>query len=156
MGHASDVLPEAAGMSRYVEGVVAEWMRGPRRLPLDYSVESLRLADRIVAGIRAGRGADEEAVARALRGVGAYVGEVMVRSGGGSWVDLDDLQRDYFEQPVGVRMPDGRVWNPLGRAQRRYDRGKGGRESLYVFYLLLHGRLSGLTPRRSQTVRTEG
>ncbi|WBB64501.1 hypothetical protein O7599_14665 [Streptomyces sp. WMMC500] len=139
-------------MSRYVEGVVAEWLRGQRRLPLDYSVESLRVADRIVAGLRAGqgpgRGADERAVARALRGVGAYVGEVMVRAGGGSWVDLDDRQRDYFEQPVGVRMPDGRVWNPLGRALRRYDRGKGGKESLYVFYLLLHGRLGGLSVRR--------
>lgn len=146
MGRASDVLPEAAGMSRFVEGVVAEWLRGARRLPLDYSVESLRVADRIVAGIRAGQGADERAVAQALRGVGAYVGEVMVRAGGGSWVDLDDRQRDYFEQPVGVRMPDGRVWNPLGRALRRYDRGKGGRESLYVFYLLLHGRLGTALP----------
>jgi hypothetical protein len=37
-----------------------------------------------------------------------------------------------------VRMPDGRVWNPLGKVVNRFEVGR--EESLQTFYLLLHGR----------------
>lgn len=145
----NDVLPSAKGMSRYVEVAVARWTRSPRRLPLDFSPPSLRVADRVVAGLCAA-GAHPADVAGPLRTLGAYLGEVMVRSGGGRWVDLDGMQREHFGQPVGVLMPDGRVWNPIGRVLRLYAgehprlgrRGgaQGLEASLYTFYLMLHGR----------------
>lgn len=108
------------------------------RLPLDYSVASLRVVDFLVDGLRKG-GADRDRVREPLLALGAYVGEVLVRRAGAAWVDLDEAQRAYFGQPVGVRMPDGRVWNPLGKVLNRFEAG-GPEESLQTFYLTLHGR----------------
>ncbi|MFD5588115.1 hypothetical protein [Streptomyces sp. NPDC057413] len=108
------------------------------RLPLDYSVRSLRVVDFIVDGLRKG-GAEPDRVAGTLFGLGAYVGEVLVRRAGAAWVDLDAEQRGYFGQAVGVRMPDGRVWNPLGKVLNRFSAG-APEDSLQTFYLTLHGR----------------
>ncbi|MEU2282211.1 hypothetical protein ABZ614_09785 [Streptomyces sp. NPDC013178] len=108
------------------------------RLPLDYSVASLRVVDFLVDGLRKG-GADRERAHDTLVGLGAYVGEVLVRRAGAQWVDLDAYQQTCFGQPVGVRMPDGRVWNPLGKVVNRFEAG-GTEESLHTFYLTLHGR----------------
>ncbi|MGQ4385496.1 hypothetical protein [Streptomyces sp. SAS_270] len=108
------------------------------RLPLDYSVASLRVVDFLIDGLRKG-GAGRERVGGTLFGLGAYVGEVLVRRAGATWVDFDDDQRAYFAQPVGVRMPDGRVWNPLGKVHNRFEVG-GPEESLQTFYLMLPGR----------------
>jgi hypothetical protein len=108
------------------------------RLPLDWSVASLRVVDHLVDGLRKG-GADAERNRQVLDGLGAYVGEVLVRRAGAVWVDLDADQRAWFAQPVGVRMPDGRVWNPLGKVRNRFETG-GPEDSLRTFYLTLHGR----------------
>jgi hypothetical protein len=108
------------------------------RLPLDYSVASLRVVDFLIDGLRKG-GAERERLRETLFGLGAYVGEVLVRRAGAVWVDFDADQRAYFGQPLGVRMPDGRVWNPLGKVHNRFDSG-GPEESLQTFYLTLHGR----------------
>jgi hypothetical protein len=109
------------------------------RLPLDYSVASLRVVDFLIDGLRKG-GAERERLRETLFGLGAYVGEVLVRRAGAVWVDFDAEQRAYFGQPLGVRMPDGRVWNPLGKVHNRFDSG-GPEESLQTFYLTLHGRV---------------
>ncbi|MEU3842456.1 hypothetical protein AB0E88_20795 [Streptomyces sp. NPDC028635] len=106
---------------------------GARLTPL-----GLRVVDFIVDGLRKG-GAEQERVAGALFGLGAYGGEVLVRRAGAAWVDLDVGQRPCFGQEVGVRMPDGRVWNPLGRVLNRFMEG-APEDSLQTFYLALHGR----------------
>lgn len=110
------------------------------RLPLDFSVASLRVVDFLIAGLRkSGRGRDE--VAGALFGLGAYVGEVLVRRAGAVWVDFDKDQHAYFGQSVGVRMPDGRVWNPLGKVVNCFEADTDSSEkSLQTFYLTLPGR----------------
>lgn len=108
------------------------------RLPLDYSVASLRVVDSLLDGLRNGL-ADRERLSGTLFGLGAYVGEVLVRRAGAVWVDFDAGQRAYFGQSVGVRMPDGRVWNPLGTVRNRFEAG-GQEESLQTFWLTLHGR----------------
>jgi hypothetical protein len=108
------------------------------RLPLDYSVASLRVVDFLVDGLRRD-GAEAARVGGVLFGVGAYVGEVLVRRAGATWIDFDADQRAYFGQPVGVRMPDGRVWNPLGKVRNCFEAGSS-QESLRTFYLTLHGR----------------
>jgi hypothetical protein len=123
-------------MQSYTAGFVNE-MSERSRLPLDYTVTSLRLVDLVIDGLRRDR-PGRAGVDRFLRGLGAYTGEVMVRRAGARWVDLDDGQREMFGQPVGVRMPDGRVWNPLGKVVKRFEDGPG--ESVERFYLLLHGR----------------
>lgn len=129
-------MPGAAGMPAYVKDFVDQ-LAARSRLPLDYSVRSLRVVDFIVDGLRKSR-PERERVERTLFGLGAYVGEVLVRRAGAVWVDFDASQREFFAQPVGVRMPDGRVWNPLGKVVNRFT--IGPEESVQQFYLQLHGR----------------
>ncbi|PZT70478.1 hypothetical protein DN402_13660 [Streptomyces sp. SW4] len=124
-------------MPSYAAAFVAR-VTARNRLPLDYSVASLRVVDFMVDGLRKG-GAGPERAQEVLFGLGVYVGEVLVRRGGAVWVDFDAAQRALFGQPVGVRMPDGRVWNPLGKVRKRFELG-GPEESLQTFWLTLHGR----------------
>ncbi|MGP4083514.1 hypothetical protein [Streptomyces sp. KR55] len=133
-------MPSARDMRPYTAAFVAR-VTARNRLPLDYSVASLRVIDFLIDGLRKG-GAERERVRETLFGLGAYVGEVLVRRAGAMWVDFDADQRAYFGHTVGVRMPDGRVWNPLGKVHNRYDAG-GPEESLQTFYLTLHGRARG-------------
>ncbi|WP_409239251.1 hypothetical protein [Streptomyces sp. PA5.6] len=112
------------------------------RLPLDFSVASLRIVDFLIDGLRKG-GRPRAEIAGTLFGLGAYVGEVLVRRAGAVWVDFDHEQRQFFGQSVGVRMPDGRVWNPLGKVVNCLERGgtNGSEVSLQTFYLTLPGRV---------------
>lgn len=137
MDTADRLVPFAAGMRPYAMEFVAR-ITARNRLPLDWSVASLRVVDHLVDGLRKG-GADAERNRQVLDGLGAYVGEVLVRQAGAVWVDLDADQRAWFAQSVGVRMPDGRVWNPLGKVRNRFETG-GPEDSLRIFYLTLHGR----------------
>ncbi|WP_415952530.1 hypothetical protein [Streptomyces sp. KLOTTS4A1] len=123
-------------MRAHARGFVAH-VRRRNRLPLDFSVASLRVADFMVEGLRKG-GAEAPRPDGVLYGLGAYVGEVLVRQAGGAWVEVEGAERELFGQDVGVRMPDGRVWNPLGKVVNRFE--AGAEESLQVFYLTLHGR----------------
>ncbi|MFE7208795.1 hypothetical protein ACFY0A_01515 [Streptomyces sp. NPDC001698] len=141
MAEADESNPDAEGMHLHAATLVAR-LTGRSRLPLDYSVASLRLVDFLIDGMRKG-GASRERVRGPLLGLGAYVGEVLVRHAGATWVDFDADLRSYFGQPVGVRMQDGRLWNPLGKVLNRFETG-GARDSLQIFYLTLHGR-----PRRA-------
>ena len=136
MGGATGMRPAAGNMRSDVAEFVRRLTAG-NRLPLDYSVRSLRVVDFIVDGLRRG-GPERERVADTLCGLGAYVGEVLVRRAGAVWVDFDEQQRAFFGQPVGVRMPDGRAWNPLGKVANRFE--FGAEESAHTFFLLLHGR----------------
>lgn len=140
MGQVDERIPRANGMRPYAAAFVAR-VTARNRLPLDYSVASLRVVDFMVDGLRKG-GVDRERLSGTLSGLGAYVGEVLVRRAGAAWVDFDPEQHVYFGQPVGVRMPDGRVWNPLGKVLNRFESG-GPEESLQLFYLTLHGRARG-------------
>ncbi|MEV5435726.1 hypothetical protein AB0K80_06775 [Streptomyces sp. NPDC052682] len=137
MGGAEEHTPRAGEMRACAAAFVAQ-VTARNRLPLDYSVASLRVVDFLIDGLRKG-GADRDRVRGPLLALGAYVGEVLVRRAGAVWVDLDAGQRACFGQAVGVRMPDGRVWNPLGKVHNRFEVG-GPQESLQTFYLTLHGR----------------
>jgi len=138
-------LPGADGMQSYAAGFVVE-MSERSRLPFDYTVTSLRLVDFVVDGLRRNR-PDRSSVDRILQGLGAYVGEVTVRRAGARWIDLDPGQHELFGQPVAVRMPDGRIWNPLGKVVKRFEHGPA--DSVARFYLLMHGRR---TPDRRGTL----
>jgi len=137
MGQEDNREPRAHEMRGHTAAFLAR-VTGRGRLPLDYSVASLRVVDFLIDGLRKG-GADRERARETLFGLGAYVGEVLVRRAGAVWVDCDAHQRAYFGQSVGVRMPDGRVWNPLGKVHNRFE-ADGPEESLQTFYLTLPGR----------------
>ncbi|GAA2995228.1 hypothetical protein [Streptomyces fulvorobeus] len=135
-GNERAALPGASAMRPYTSVFVTR-LTERNRLPLDYSVASLRLVDLVVDGLRRDQPRRDQ-VDGILLGLGAYTGEVIVRRAGGVWVDFDAGQRELFRQTVGVRMPDGRVWNPLGKVVNRFE--SGPEESVQRLYLLLHGR----------------
>jgi hypothetical protein len=107
------------------------------RVRLDYTPESLTLVDRVIDSIRREK-PPAAAITPTLLGFGAYTGEVLVRETGAVWVDFDPEQRDIFGQPFGIRSSDGRVWNPLGKAIKRYE--GGTEDGLRLFYLSVAGR----------------
>jgi hypothetical protein len=123
-------LVAASGPVIAADVVTMVWERSG--IKLDYSVRSLAIVDRIIEGIRH-ESPPVESVADTLLGFGAYAGEVLVRHADAVWVDFDDTQRSWFRQPFGVRTPDGRAWNPLGRAVRRYT--NGIEDSIQLLYV---------------------
>ncbi|MFD6415735.1 hypothetical protein [Streptomyces sp. NPDC060194] len=133
-----------AGVAEFIRRVTAR-----NRLPLDYSVASLRVVDRIVDGLRSAD-AEQQAVARELFWLGAYAGEVFVRRAGAQWMDFDPAQRLLFGQVVGIRMPDGRVWNPIGKVAKRFE--SGPEESVQQMYFLMHGRVAAQRGRRPEAI----
>jgi hypothetical protein len=140
-------IPAELRMRRHAAEFVRD-VTARNRLPLDYSVASLRVVDFIVDGLRKS-GREHAAVRHVLFGLGVYAGEVLVRRAGAVWVEFDETQRELFGQSVGVRMPDGRVWNPLGKVVKRFQAGE--RESLRTFYLQLHGRARAGLPGGAET-----
>jgi hypothetical protein len=130
-------IPVAVKGPRLASDVVLMAREGAGVL-LDYSPPSLALLDRLIDTVRGGR-PPHEAVVPALFGFGAYVGEVLVRGTGAQWTEFDADQRRAFGQPFGIRTPDGRTWNPLGEAVKRYR--NGPRDGLWRFYLSVDGRL---------------
>ncbi|MFF0478935.1 hypothetical protein [Streptomyces sp. NPDC004284] len=126
----------AADMSGYASAFASR-ATVRTRLPLDFSAASLRIVDRVVDGLRQGAG-DPAEVAPVLQELGAYVGDVLVRHARARWVDFDDTTSELFGQPVGVRTPDGRAWNPLGKVRNRFELGPG--ESAYELFLMVPRR----------------
>lgn len=128
--------PAAVRGPRLAADVVA-MVREGSGLRLDYSLLSLALLDRVIDGIRREEPPDG-AVNRTLVAFGAYTGEVLVRGADAVWVDFDAEQRGIFGHPFGIRTPDGRLWNPLGKAIKRYR--DGPEDSLRLFYLSVVGQ----------------
>ncbi|MER6566270.1 hypothetical protein ABT288_08780 [Streptomyces sp. NPDC001093] len=137
MGQVGERVPRAVEMRTCAAAFVSR-VTARNRLPLDYSERSLRIVGFLIDGLRKG-GACREEAHDTLFGLGAYVGEVLVHRAGALWWEFDASQRAYFGQPIGVRMPDGRVWKPLGKVLNRFEVG-GPEESLQLFYMTLHGR----------------
>lgn len=136
MGHDGRAL-RASEMSGHAAEFVSR-ATASARLPLDYSVASLRIVDRVVDGLRRTTD-DPSAVRQALQGLGAYAGEVFVRGFGARWVDFDEETYRLFQQPVGVRSTDGRAWNPLGKVVNRFE--LGAAESVHELSFLFPGRV---------------
>ncbi|WP_419997815.1 hypothetical protein [Streptomyces boninensis] len=136
MGNLDHRALDAARMAAYVSDVAAEIVQR-WRVPLDFSVDSLRFVDRILSSVRA-QNASAERAERIACDLGGYLGEVLVRRHGATWVDLGEAQRELWSVPLGVRMPDERIWNPIGVARKRIERQDAA--PVHHFYLTVHGR----------------
>jgi hypothetical protein len=136
MEHAVQDPPATVLGPRLAADVVAMVNEGGR-ITLDYTPAGLAVVDRVIGGIRR-ENPPVAAVTRTLLGFGAYTGQVLVRAVGAEWVDFDPGQQGIFGQPFGIRTPDGRLWNPLGRVFKRYEHGPS--DSLRLFYLSVAGR----------------
>ncbi|MDF3298269.1 DUF6278 family protein [Streptomyces tropicalis] len=105
--------PQAATKPvRWAADAVAT-MREGAGLRLDYSAQSLWRVDRVIDEIRREK-TPYAAVESALRGFGAYAGEVIVRHrAGAEWWTVGG---DHW-----IRTPDGRLWDPMDEARRCFS-----------------------------------
>lgn len=108
------------------------------RLNLDYGVASLDVVDRILGGFH-DNNLDSSRVAETLFAFGAYVGEVMVRTAEGRWVEMPPAH-PLSGWPV-IELPSGVLANPIGKAFKRVDLGDG--ENLPYFYQVMVNHQAG-------------
>ncbi|MET9253471.1 hypothetical protein [Streptomyces sp. NPDC003717] len=100
----------AARPARWAADAVA-MLREGARLRLDHTPRSLSRVDGVIDGIRHEH-PPYAAVESALRGLGAYAGEVIVRETGAEWWATGG--------DPWVRTPDGRLWDPIDEARHRF------------------------------------
>ncbi len=104
---------------------------------LDLSPASLEVADALIDTLRE-EGRDGEEAAEALFVLGCYLGEVMVRTLGGSWVaTARSPLRGVSPWPMVVALGDGSAWDVIGKAYRRLELGDS--EYLPAFYEMAAG-----------------
>jgi hypothetical protein len=132
--------PPAAVLGPRMAADTVIMAREGARIRLDYTPASLAVVDCVIEAIRREQ-PPVEAVTPTLLGFGAYTGDVLVRAAGAVWVDFDAEQQGTFGRAFGVRAADGRIWNPLGRAVKRYE--NGAADGLRLFYLSVAGRSQG-------------
>jgi hypothetical protein len=90
---------------------------------LDYSPESLDVADSLVDSLRE-EGVDGEGAAETLFVLGCYLGEVMVRRLGGAWVPTARSSlHGVSPWPMVVALPDGSAWDAIGKTYKRLELG---------------------------------
>jgi hypothetical protein len=104
---------------------------------LDMSKASLEVVDALIDSLRE-EGRDGEEAAEALFVFGCYLGEVMVRELGGSWVaTARSPLRAVSPWPMVVALTDGSAWDAIGKAYRRLELGDS--EYLPTFYEMAAG-----------------
>jgi hypothetical protein len=125
----------AAEMRRQAEGCV-EGVRQFWGESLDFSPQSLEAVDRL---IRTGFGhkADVETIATATQAFGAYVGEVVRRTLGGTWHD-----EEMKGQPVllGVGRDSVRI-EPFRAVSKRFEHSREREYALPIWYEQIRNRV---------------
>jgi len=99
-----------------------------------YSPSDLAVVDKVIDDMRAeGMGSND--LAETLWSMGALVGEVMVHTNGGRWVDVLPEHAGLFGFPFLIELPNGNTTNPLGKVFKRMDNGPG--DAIVAFYEIL-------------------
>ncbi|WP_320779281.1 DUF3806 domain-containing protein [Streptomyces sp. CRN 30] len=86
---------------------------------LDYGPAAIETVEEIVDGFRSD-GATAQEMAESLVAFGCYVGETLIRQGGGSWRHEPDAPGAV---PLVVEAPDGRLLDPIDWVFRRLEHG---------------------------------
>ena len=109
--------------------------RNVDHVELDYSPQSLSEVDRILGKFHAEKLRADQ-IGETVFSFGCYVGEVLVRHLGGTWKipEQSFLSRLGFgsSNMMVVQMPNGIVWNPIGKAFKLLEDGK--EDSVSYFY----------------------
>jgi hypothetical protein len=108
---------------------------------LDYSPGSLERLDDEIDSLRE-EGKDGEEAAEALFVFGCYLGEVLARRLGGTWVPTArSALRGVSPWPMVVELGDGSAWDAIGKAYRRLELGDS--EYLPAFFQAAASRGAG-------------
>ncbi len=122
--------PKAANAKSFADDIVV-MTKEITGIDLDYTPASLQHADNVIEGFR-GEGLETQQVAETLFGFGCYVGQTMVESAAGEWIDTPDDVLELLSSPMVIRLPNGAVCNPIGKAIKRMENGE--EDSLVYFY----------------------
>jgi hypothetical protein len=102
---------------------------------LDYSPRSLSELDRIIGGFHS-EGLTSEQVGSTVFAFGCYVGEVFVQHQGAMWKMPQEAKLPNFlkedNNMMCVELPNGNVWNPIGKAFKLLENGES--DSVSHFY----------------------
>ena len=101
-------------------------------LELDYSAGSLSLIDGFIVQMRSNE-YPEEQIVKTLYCLGAYVGEVIIKSLGGQWKnEIDFFEPQMKNRPLIVGMPNGAKGDPIEKVLDFYE--DESAQSLTEFY----------------------
>lgn len=116
--------PSVKTVSRFAEDTVND-AREISKVELDYTEESLDDVDAIVQGFIE-EGLDVDYIKETLFSFGCYLGEVIARTTGGKWIELEpgDEVLDKFGWPLIVQFPNGTRSNPIGKLFKRFEYGE--------------------------------
>ena len=118
--------------------VFVEAARATSGLEFDFRPESVILAEQQIGDLESS-GMPVEALASSLFTMGCYLGEVLVRGLGATWIKTEDSPlHELVPWPIVVRMPTGYCWNPIGRVFKRFELGNS--ESLVDFVNSIRGK----------------
>jgi hypothetical protein len=119
--HMADHAASAVAATLKVDGI-----------ELDYGVSSLTEVDRILGGFH-DEGLGAEQIGETIFSFGAYIGEVIVRSAGGSWITVEPGHPMWSANswPL-VKLGQANVTNPMGKAFNRVE--NGAIDSIPYFY----------------------
>lgn len=96
----------AINAPRFAADIVEQ--AGSQGVTIDYSITSLEYIDSVISSLRAG-GVLVEQIPEVLFGFGCVLGEILIEATGASWVAAS------FAVPIGVRLPNGSVVDPVGQ-----------------------------------------
>ena len=101
---------------------------------LNYSFDTLEFVDNFLQ-----RFSDEELTvndfAETIFVAGAYVGQVMVNSNNGMWIDqkeVSDLPQNITMMPIVIKLPNNNIADPISKAFKRFH--YGATDSIVYFY----------------------
>ncbi len=100
---------------------------------LDYSQKSLEIIDGIVLEFNS-RNLTMSQIGETVFIFGCYVGEVLVRQQGATWEMPDENLSKLGFSMMGVRMPSGTFWNPIGKTIKLLENGQV--DSVAYFYVV--------------------
>ena len=95
----------------------------------DHTLESLKEIDRFFDEQSGPGGLLSEQRGQRMFGLGAYIGDVLIRTYGGHWITDD--QDPQGELNVAVRLDDGSMVWPVQRAIKRYQ--SGPEDGIYIY-----------------------
>ena len=99
----------------------------------DFSLKSLKEIDRFFDEQNTPGGLLSADVGKRLFAIGAYIGEVLIKQYGGSWiVDDEDPQG---EMNIAVELSNGSLVYPVQKAMKRYS--SGAEEGIYDYAVIL-------------------
>jgi hypothetical protein len=130
-----------------IAALFVPWVEETYGAALDYGVYSLKQVDGILDDLR--KDQKFEDLQPLLFSMGCYVGEVLVRRGGGRWRLAEAVgMAGVASSPIVVRMPDGRGCNPVGKVYKRFKDGPG--DDIAGFFQVMTAapeRLAGGPPK---------